>query len=135
MDITKLTEQFQSIEELKAFAGSQFKQILQLTKKIKELEEKAIEAKKESRELVKKDNTSLILPNSGIKGQEDAKVIAGIQLQMLKQSSFERELTLEEAKKVELFNKILLDPNKNENPLKADITILKESDLLKLINE
>lgn len=136
MNIDQLTEQFKTMEELKIFCQSQFKQILQLSKKIKELEDKNNDLVQKSKEnktlsLVNVDNT---LPtNLGLK--DDAEVIAQIQIKMLKEQAFGRELTLEETKKLEIFNKILKQPVEKDKPIKVDAKVLKEEDLLKVISE
>lgn len=136
MNIDNLLENCKTEAELKAFCSSQFKQVLQLSKRNKELEEKLLESKKESKELVKKEmnNSPILLEAGNIKGQEDAKQIAQVQLEMLKDLAFDRELTLEEAKRVELFNKILTDKVQEEDkPLKASIKVLKNEDLMKMV--
>lgn len=138
MNIDQLIQNFKSFDELKVFTEGQFKQIIQLQKRIKDLEEQAVNLKKEQKELVKKEaiNSPILLEAGNIKGQEDAKMIAQVQLKMLKELSFERELTLDEAKRVDLFNKILIEkPEKEEKPLKADAKVVKSEDLFKLIKD
>lgn len=137
MNIDNLIANFRTFDELKIFCESQLKQIMQLSKKNKELEDQNIELKKASKELVKKDmnNSPILLEAGNVKGQEDAKVIAQVQLKLLKDLSFDRELTLDEAKRVDLFNKILIDPSKEDDkPLKANVKILKNEDLMKLVD-
>lgn len=132
MNIDQLTEQFKTMEELKFFCESQFKQILQLSKKIKELEDKNNDLVQKSKEnkaltLVNIENTTP--SNLGLK--DDAEVIAQIQIKMLKEQAYGRELTLEETKKLEIFNKILKQPVEKDKPIKIDAKVLKEEDLLK----
>lgn len=132
MNIDQLTEQFKTMEELKFFCESQFKQILQLSKKIKDLEDKNSDLVAKSKEnkalsIVNIDNTSS--SNLGLK--DDAEVIAQIQIKMLKEQAYGRELTLEETKKLEIFNKILKQPVEKDKPIKIDAKVLKEEDLLK----
>ena len=136
MNIDQLVENFKTMEELKTFCSSQFKQILQLSKKIKELEDNNIELKKQSKEVVKKESIAspILLEQGSIKGQEDAKIIAQIQLKVLKDIAYDRELTLDEAKRVDLFNKILIDPGaKEDKHIKIDAKVLKNTDLLTLV--
>lgn len=140
MNIDKLVEQFRNFDELKVFCNSQFQQIAQLSKKNKDLEDSNIALKKQiksnnSKEMAIDFNkaSSIILSPQG-RGPEDACIIAQVQLKLLKDLSFERELSLEESKRVELFNRILTDPTKEKDkPLKADITVLNQADLLKLV--
>lgn len=137
MNIDQLTSQFKSFDELKIFCESQFKQILQLSKKNKELEDKLADSNKKVKEINKVEASNLSVPTlaPGMKLLDDAKTISQIQLKMLKDLSFERELTLEEAKRVEIFNKILNDEKEDKKkPLKADAKVLQESELLKLVD-
>lgn len=135
MNIDQLVEQFKTMEELKLFAESQFKQILQMTKKIKELEDKlknnpiTTQDFNNSTPLATQPSSNLI----HINGQDDAKAISQVQLHRIKEASFTRELTLEEAKRVEIFNKILNQPEDKEKPLKADAKVLDEKELLNLV--
>lgn len=137
MNIEELTRQFKTYEELQVFAASQFKQILNLSKKIKELEEKNSELNKKSKETNKLQVISetkevgAINPNLVVKN--DAKTIAEIQLKILKDMAFDRELTLEEAKKVEIFNKIANVVEEKPKTIKADAKTLDTNDLLSLI--
>lgn len=130
MNTDKMLEQFTSTEEIKIFCQSQFKQIQQLSKENKELKEKLSVMSKEVRTIVKREMSS---PSDGLKVLDDAKTISQIQLNVLKDLSFERELTTDEAKRVEIYNRIITGTqDKKDKPLKADIEILKEADLLKL---
>lgn len=135
MNIDKLLEQLTSPEEYRVFAEAQLRQVHNLTKKNKELEEQIVNLKKEAREVVKVNNSTPMLLGPGT-GQEDGKIIANIQLKLLKDKSFDGELTMEEAKKVEIYNRILVEPvEKEKKTLKTDIKVIKEEDLLKLANE
>lgn len=133
MNIEKLLEQFKNTEELEIFARSQFNQIVQLTKRNKELEAKNAELIKQSNNSVQ-EVPQIDLSKSPLEVLDDAKTIAQVQLAKIKKESFERELSLEETKKVEIFNKILnvdLD-SKKKNP-KEEIEKLDEKELLKLV--
>lgn len=131
MNIEKLLDKYNSVEELKIFCSAQMKQIQTLTKRNKDLEEKLEKANKE---LTTKRVESL--PAQGPLGvsKEDAKVIAEIQLNMLKQVAFERELDTDEAKRVELYNRILKEDEAKKQPLKANVEIVSEAELLKLVD-
>lgn len=135
MNIEALVEQFKSPEELKIYIASQYKQILQLTKKNKELEEKNQGLVKQSRSQDKQLSTVSGAINPDVKVLDDAKTISQIQLRMLKELSFERELTLEEAKRVEIFNRILTEEKKEDKgTLRANAKVLNAEDLLKLVD-
>lgn len=139
MDINQLTQNFKNFDELKIFCEGQFKQILALSKKNRELEEKVNELNKKlkdqtKQELIQAANNSQNLLTPDFKVLDDAKTISQVQLKTLKELAFERELTLEEAKRVEIFNRILNEEKKEDKKsLKADAKVLKEEDLLKLI--
>lgn len=130
MNIDKLLDKYNSVEELKIFCSAQMKQIQNLTNRNKELEEKL---EKVNKELTAKRVESL--PAQGPLGvsKEDAKVIAEIQLNMLKQVAFERELDTDEAKRVELYNRILKEDEAKKQPIKANVEVVSEAELLKLV--
>jgi sulfur transfer protein SufE len=139
MDINQLTENFKNFDELKVFCESQFRQLLNLSKKNKELEDKISELNKKikeqnKQELIQASNNAQNVLTPDFKVLDDAKTISQVQLKLLKEASFDRELTLEEAKRVEIFNRILNEEKKDDKKtLKADAKVLKEEDLLKLI--
>lgn len=127
MSIDKLVEQYKTFDELKLFCEQQFKQILSLTKKNRELEDKLAVSKVF-------EPTNLPVPQgTDLKVLDDAKTISQVQIQMLKQTAFGRELTLEETKKLEIFNKILNQQEEKDKPLRVNAKVLGETDLLKLI--
>jgi len=136
MNIDELTKNFKTHEELKIFCESQFKQILTLSRRIKDLEEKNAELSKKAKEnnsLKVVENKELATTGTSLLIKNDAKTIAEIQLKVLKEMSFERELTLEEAKKVEIFNKIANVVEDKPKTIKADAKTLNTNDLLSLI--
>jgi len=138
VDIKALTENYKSMEELQIFCESQFRQILTLSKKIKELEEKNAELNKKVKEgsslsLVSSVQQSLPTAVKSLGIKDDAKVIAEVQLNRLKQESFERELTLDETKRVEIFNRIANAPEEKSKPIKVDAKTINTDDLLSLI--
>lgn len=137
MNIDQLIENFKNFDELKVFCQSQFKQILTLSKKNRELEDKLVEVNKKIKEQNKQEvmqtGGNLLTPD--FKLLDDAKTISQVQLKMIKELAFDRELTLEEAKRVEIFNRILNEEKKEDKKtLKADAKVVKEEDLLQLIN-
>lgn len=139
MDINQLTEQYKSMEELKVFCGAQFKQILNLSKKIKELEEKNQELQKKVKEnnnlSVLKPEFSNLNPTVDLKVKSDAETVAQVQIKMIKEQAFHRELTMEETKKLEIFNRILTQPEEKQKPIKADAKVLSENELLAAVVE
>lgn len=138
MDIKQLTEQFKTFDELEIFVGSQYKQILNLSKKIKELEEKNKELQERVKEnnnlsVLKPDTSNLSIPGEPLKLLNDSKTIAQVQIKMLKEEAFGRELTLEETKKLEIFNRILTEKEDKKEPIKANAKVLDDSQLINLI--
>ncbi len=101
--IDSLIDQFKDIDELKIYTQSQQKTIFDLNKKLKAIEEennslKALCDKKIIQELDENEKQ--------LEYSSDEEAICKRQLQLLKQLAFNRELTLEETKKVEIYSKI-----------------------------
>jgi len=134
MNINELVKEFESIEEIQSFAKQQFKQILDLSKKINELEEERNHLK----ELLQ-NGVPLIAPkedlpeNNNLIITNDAKTIAEIQLKRLKDTAFTKELTLEETKKVEIYSKIINADELKPKTIKAVAKTLDDKELMKLI--
>lgn len=130
----KMLEQFKDFTSLQKYAEAQYKTILSLTKKIKSLEEENINLKdilEKSTPLLEEDKKNFSLYQ--IEASTDEEMIAKVQLARLKELSLERELTLEEAKRVEIFHKILTSKGSN-----SSITIqtqkMNSDDLLKMLD-
>lgn len=137
MNIDSLINQFKTEDEMRAFIGSQFKQILQLNKQIKELESQVTELKEKNKtsslQLVK-ENIPLTTIDFSV-SNNDAKTISQVQLARLKEVSLERELTLEEAKKVSIYNEIIKIREDANKTIKANAKVLNENDLIKLVED
>lgn len=133
--IDKMVEQLSSPEELRIYIASQFKQIERLSKENKDLKSKLDKAEKEAKAVAKSvNNTEIQLSTSPLAIQDDAKTIAQVQLNLLKQASFERELDSDEAKRVELYNRILKDEaDASKKTKKVDVEVVSSNDLLKLV--
>lgn len=137
MNISQLTDQFRTFEELKVFCDSQFRQILNLTKKNKELEDQLKESKKVPLEInnlpaLVQSPTSLAI--AGAKPLEDAEIIAHVQLRLLKDLSLTKELNTDEAKRVEIFNRILKLPDEKNKPIPASSRSIPDAELLKAVD-
>lgn len=125
--LDEMLEQFKDFASLQKFAEAQQNALQTLSKKVKQLEEENSQLK------LQQDTT----PKSMIQIDDlgygsDEEVISKIQLARLKEVSMERELTLEEAKRVEIFSKIILSKEKNKT---FDFSAKKvdSTDLLKMI--
>lgn len=124
-NIDSLISNYKSFDELKIFAEAQFKQLQTLTKKNKDLQDKLDKA-------IKAVPTLIEVPNLDI-SKEDAKTIAEIQLFMLKKEAMNRELNTDEAKRVELYNRILKDDAVKSKGDMVNIDKAPTADLLKLV--
>jgi glutamyl/glutaminyl-tRNA synthetase len=108
MSLEKMVDQFKDVVELQAYAEAQTKTILELSRRLAKIEDE-----KKHLERLLADSTPLIedqkkeLLGYSVTDPKE-KVIAEVQLNMLKEISFERELTIEEAKRVDIFAKILM---------------------------
>ena len=134
-----LTKDFKNFEELKAFCESQLKQILIMSKKIKDLEEKNKELSKSSKEI---NNLALVpneskdlAPRINLALESDAKTIAQVQLRMLLDQALDRELTLEEVKKLDIFNKVLNVKEDKDAPIPATAKTLSDDELLARVKD
>src|SRR5574343_643734 len=132
MSIEKMLGEYKTTVELQSFAEAQFKTIQELTKKVKRLEDENIELKKGfdgGGSLIKKEDADF----SKFLTSTDQETISKIQLNRLKEVSFERELTLEESKRVEIFTKILMMMEEKNKTLRVQSKRLDDAELLKLL--
>ena len=100
--IDKMAERYKSVEELRIYANAQYKTIQKLSKKIGELE-KINEKLKEGIDPDREDEIRYQAPE----GMTDQEAICVLELSKLHLSSQQRELTLEETRKVETYVKTL----------------------------
>jgi hypothetical protein len=140
MDIQELAKSYKTMEELQIYCQSQFRQILNLSKKIKELEDKNTDLTRKVKEgsvvtVAQQKDLSSPITGASLLVKDDAKTIAQVQLKLLKEMSFDRELTLDEAKRVEIFNKIANAQEEKPKTFKADAKTLNTDDLLSLIEK
>lgn len=128
--IDKMIEQFKSESELKAYCNVQFKQILKLKKDMQIKEDEIVHLK----DLLSKSTPILQQTEEGVISEvSHSEQISTMQLKRLRDVSMQRELTLEESKKVEIFTKIVMQLQKksvDEN----EIEKMSPEDLLKLVN-
>lgn len=104
--IDKTLLQYKTLEELQMFAQAQQNIIMQISKKVKNLEEERDHLKK-----LLETSVPIIHPEGKpiaekfLTSSEEA--ICVMQLEKLRDISVSRELTLEETRRVEIFSKIL----------------------------
>jgi len=134
--IDKLIEQFTSEDDLRKYASSQFKVIQNLTKQIAELRKENEELK--SKPVQVQTVQSVITPMSSFESSlstSDEETICIYQLRILRDLAVSRELTLEEAKKVDLFNKNLREIRNIPKKVEVSAKDMTTEQLLKAIDE
>lgn len=107
MSVDNITEQFKNFSELQAFATSQYRTIIELSKRISSLEDEREHLKKLLDQSVPKEPSaeqkSLLIENA-----TDEEIICRYELRKLKmKSESSEELTLEESKRVDIYTKLL----------------------------
>jgi len=132
--IDKMLEQIKDFASLQKYAEAQYKTILSLSRKVKVLEEENVELKdllEKSTPLLNEEKKNFITYQ--VEASSDEEMIAKVQLARMKEISMDRELTLEEAKRVEIFTKIL-----NTKGSSSSITLqtqkMDNEDLLKMLD-
>lgn len=114
--IDKMLDQFKDMASIQKYADAQYKTILSLSKRIKVLEQENIELK----DLLEKSTPLLNEEKKNfsafqVEASSDEEMIAKVQLARMKEISMDRELTLEEAKRVEIFTKILNNKSQDQS--------------------
>lgn len=106
-EIPKTIAQYKDLNQLQQYAVAQNTTILQLSKKLKKLEEERNHLKQllESSVPILNDDSKPQLGEKFLTSSEES--ICVMQLEKLRDISVERELTLEEARRVEIFSKVL----------------------------
>lgn len=132
--IDKMLEQIKDFASLQKYAEAQYKTILSLSRRVKILEEENIELKdllEKSTPLLDEEKKNFIAYQ--VEASSDEETISKVQLARIKEISMDRELTLEEAKRVEIFTKILSSKGSS-----SSVTIqtqkMNSDDLLKMLD-
>lgn len=106
MRIDEMAKQFGSVKELQEYCNSQYAVIIALNQKINELQEK-----NKSLESIVEKAAPLLAEQDGklevYKHMTDEMAICFIQIKLLKDKSFDSELSFEDTKKLEIFTKTL----------------------------
>jgi hypothetical protein len=130
----KMLEQFKDMSSLQKYAEAQYKTILSLSRKVKVLEEENVELKdllEKSTPLLNEEKKNFVAYQ--VEASSDEEMIAKVQLARMKEISMERELTLEEAKRVEIFTKILVNKGSNSS-ISIQTQKMNSDDLLKMLD-
>ena len=122
---------FQNFEDLKAFANAQQKTLIELTKKNKIYQDEIKHLKKLLEGAVPVINDK---PNVDFSAN-DEESIAREQLFLLKKISNDKELTMEEARKVEIYSKILSAPKNKSRDINVNSKQLEAGELLTLLSK
>lgn len=130
-NISKTIQQYKDMVQLQLYASAQEQTILNMSKKIKKLEEERDHLKKVA------DGSVPIIKSTDSKITEifenDSEYICHMEIAKLKEVSTERELTLEECRKLETYYRIVSQiDNKKQKPEK-EVEKVKTEDLLKLV--
>ena len=136
MSLDLMLNEAKDLAELRAFSEAQQKTIVKLSKKNKELEEEVSHLKKlleSSAPIIATDNAPVIQADKFLTSDQEA--ICRMQLNKLKEISYDRELTLEEAKRVEIFSKILNVLENSPKTIKVETKNLDNKELLSLLEE
>lgn len=137
MNIDQLIEQYKTYDELKVYCEAQFKQILALSKKNKDLEQQVSDLKKGIVSNSVVQNKPVVKIETSILVKDDAKTIAEIQLSRLKEVSLERQLTMEETKQLDIFNKVVnyQDPDGKKKDIPVTAKNLDADALMRLVED
>lgn len=132
--IDKMLEQIKDFASLQKYAEAQYKTILSLSRKVKVLEEQNIELKdllEKSTPVLNEEKKNFVAYQ--VEASSDEEMIAKVQLARIKEISMDRELTLEEAKRVEIFTKIL-NTKGSSSPIMLQTQKMDSEDLLKMLD-
>jgi hypothetical protein len=130
MSIEKMLANYKTEAELRAFAEASQKTLMQLMKKNKELTDEVEHLKKlvTGAMPIIKDNASPVAVGT------DEEEIARIELRKLKEKSMDSEpLMLEDAKKLEIYSKILNKQSKDKDDKEREVKEIDSSQLLAIV--
>jgi hypothetical protein len=134
VSLEKMLDEVKDMSELRVFSEAQQKTIIKLSKKNKELEEEVSHLKKLLECQTPIIQTSEQPASLGEKFlTSDQESICRMELNKLKQTSFERELTLEEAKRVDIYSKILNVLENSPKTIKVETKSIPSQDLMSLV--
>lgn len=131
-NISKTILQYKELSQLQQYAEAQNSTILQLSKKLKKLEEERDHLKQlleSSVPILKSDDKSL--GEKFLTSSEEA--ICVMQLEKLRDISSGRELTLEEARRVEIFSKVLTASRNSPKVIELKTQKMTNEELLAIV--
>lgn len=130
--MNKIDDMEKSFTELQEYSDTQFRTIVELKKQLEAAKEEAKSLKK----MLEGNLPQLGISTSSLAplGISNEQLICETQIALLKERAVSRELTLEEAKKLQIYTTILTEIRKNHEDA-PDLSVQKLSDdeLLKLV--
>lgn len=136
MSLNAMFEETKELSDLKAFSEAQQRTIVQLTKKIKQLEEERDHLKgllETTAPIIQTSESQPIIAEKFL--TSDQETICRTQLMKLREIALDREMTLEETKKVEIFSKILTALENAPKTIKIDTKSIDSGDLMGLLED
>jgi hypothetical protein len=128
----KMLQNYKDMAELQAFAEAQYTTIVTLTEQNQTLKEEITHLK------TLLESTAPLLPTE-VRTERllvsDEEAISKIQLEKLRDVSLTRELTLEEAKRFEIFYKVLNSVRSNTKTYESSVKKLGSTELLALLED
>lgn len=105
--IDKMAEQFTSVEELQAYADAQYKTILDLNEKLNTCRVEIEKLRADNRKLSTQTVVQNTVPDDSKFRTTDEETACVIQIALIKNNALERELTMDEVKRLEILTKTL----------------------------
>jgi hypothetical protein len=127
MSIDKTVAQYKDFNQLQEFVQAQQTTIIQLSKKIQKLEDERDHLKK-----LLESSVPLIAPIKN-ENENDSEYICTMEISKLRDISTQRELTLEECRRLETYFKILTQINNRPKKEEKEVEKLSDGELLKLV--
>lgn len=128
-NIKSILDKLENDSEKDAYIAAQFETISKLNKKLINSEEKI----KHLEELLSK--TTPLISVSSSKNREDEENICRVEISKLRDISIQRPLTLEEARKLETYHKVLNNLRNQPKEKSDEAKNASDADLLSLVNE
>lgn len=137
MSLSSMFQETKELSDLQAFCEAQQKSLVSLTKQIKQLEDERDHLKTLLEATTPTISNPSVAPTNITEKllTTDQETICRVQLTRLREISLERELTLEETKKVEIFSKILSSIENAPKTIKIDAKKFDSGDLMGLLED
>lgn len=129
--VNQIYGEIKSEEEMRSFMEAQHKTINQLTEQLRESELKI----KQLEDMVSAQTPLVGAEPKNNEYSSDEEFIAREQLKYFAGIAADREFTLEETKKVDIYAKLLLSLTMKEKKPKSELTSMSPAQLLKFVEE